>query len=274
MFGVRAGVSDGSSTREARPLMARIRSIHPDACKSESLAAVSAEAERCYWRLQTHCDDDGRCEDHPRLIWAALFPLHEDVGLENVDAWLSELDREGLVVRYEVDGKRYLYVTQWPRFQHPQKPKPSLLPAPPDTSTRRVRDEPGTDLVLVEPGEGVGEGGEEELIAPAKPPRKRDEIFDALCAETNTDPSQLTQTGRGPLNRATKDLRDQGATPDEIHYRAGAFRRRYPNIALTAPALSKHWASLGNGRSPAQPAPELTPEQEAALDAEWRELGV
>jgi hypothetical protein len=127
--------------------MARIRSIHPDACKSEKLAGVSAEAERCYWRLQTHCDDEGRCEDHFRLIWAALFPLHEDVTPVDVDRWLSELDAKGLITRYVADGNRYLAVVQWDRFQHPQKPKASTLPDPYDTST-----------LWVNPGEGVGGG--------------------------------------------------------------------------------------------------------------------
>src|SRR6185312_8349654 len=39
-------------------------------------------------------------------------------------------------------------------------------------------------------------------LAAAKPPRKRDPIFDALCRVTDTDPNQLTQSGRGALNRA------------------------------------------------------------------------
>lgn len=137
--------------------MARIRSIHPEACTSERLARVGAEAERCYWRLQTHCDDEGRAEDNARLIWAALFPLLEDVTPGQVDGWLDELTREGLVVRYEVEGRRYLAVTQWGRFQHPQRPKPSKFPAPSATCHGHVRDEAEMDHGHVLPGEGEGD---------------------------------------------------------------------------------------------------------------------
>jgi hypothetical protein len=34
-------------------------------------------------------------------------------------------------------------------------------------------------------------------------------------------------------------------TPDEIRARAAAYRRRHPRWDLTAPALAKHWATLG-----------------------------
>ena len=58
--------------------MARIRSVKPELCTSETMAEVSAEAERTFVRLWTHCDDEGRCKDNPKLLKAALFPLHDD----------------------------------------------------------------------------------------------------------------------------------------------------------------------------------------------------
>lgn len=154
--------------------MARIRSIHPDACKSEKLAAAGAEAERCYWRLQTHCDDEGRCEDHPRLIWAALFPLCEDESPKTVDGHLERLAEVGLIVRYEVDGKRFLEVTQFGRFQHPQRPKASTIPAPSATTRVHVAEGSRTAQVHVSPGggEGVGDGDRRGVgtdVVPAAP---------------------------------------------------------------------------------------------------------
>jgi hypothetical protein len=131
--------------------MARIRSIHPNACTSEKLSVASAEAERCYWRLQTHCDDEGRCQDHPRLIWAALFPLHETVTPTDVDLWLKELDTIGLIVRYVVGEKRYLEVTAWADFQHPNRPTQSKFP-PPHAQGSEAAVSSGGALT---PGEGV-----------------------------------------------------------------------------------------------------------------------
>lgn len=112
--------------------MARIRSINPDACDSDKLAAASPEAERLFWRLLTHCDDDGRCEDNPRLIWGRCGPTVATWTAETVDSLLTELheagDDEGLITRYEVGGKGFVQVNQWSTYQHPQKPKPSVFP--------------------------------------------------------------------------------------------------------------------------------------------------
>ena len=143
--------------------MARIRSIHPDACDSEKLGAITADAERLYWRLQTHCDDEGRCEDNPRLIWARCIPLVDGWTAKKVDAALDELHAAGLLVRYRVAGDGYVEVAQWARFQHPQKPKPSVLPSPADADTMPVRDEYATGPVAASSGgEGRGEGDGEE----------------------------------------------------------------------------------------------------------------
>lgn len=107
--------------------MARIRSIHPEACDSEKLAELSDGAERLYWRLQTHCDDEGRCDDDPRIIRARCATLL-DWSTREVDALIDEMADLGLVVRYEVRGRRYIEVTQWGRFQHPQRPTKGARP--------------------------------------------------------------------------------------------------------------------------------------------------
>ena len=137
--------------------MARIRSIHYDALKSEKLAAVSAEAERCYSRLAAHCDDEGRAEDNPRLFAAYLFPLHDDVNGDAVEAWLEDLACAGLIVRYEVDGDPFLFVTRWRDYQKPNKPTPSKIPPPPDVLPESSRTAPVALPVGVE-GSGDGEG--------------------------------------------------------------------------------------------------------------------
>lgn len=148
--------------------MARIRSIHPNACQSDKLAQASDGAERCYWRLQVHCDDDGRAEDHPRLLAGLMFVLNDDITGDTVDLWLTELADLGLIVRYESGGKRYLAVVQWHSYQRPQKKKPSDLPAPPSpgssrSGTRPARDEEATATARrgVE-GSGDVTGGEGE----------------------------------------------------------------------------------------------------------------
>jgi hypothetical protein len=142
--------------------MPRIRSIHYDACKSDKLQAASAEAERCYWRLLPFCDDEGRAEDDVRSLRSLMFQVAEPpLPAELVDQWLEELNRLGLIVRYEVGGCRYLAVTRWADYQKPQKKTDSKLPPVPDSYAMPP--------VVVYPGEGVGEGdGEGRRRRPPK----------------------------------------------------------------------------------------------------------
>lgn len=144
--------------------MARIRSIHPDALKSRKLSSCSAEAERAFWRLLTHCDDEGRAEDEPDLFAAFLFPLLPDATGEQVDEWLEELSHKGLIHRYEVGGTHYLQVVKWGTYQHPKRKVPSTLPPAPSP---QAREQWGDDEDTPHPGvpygvEGRGEGVEQE----------------------------------------------------------------------------------------------------------------
>lgn len=155
--------------------MARIRSIHPDACRSRKLAAVSPQAERLYWRLQTECDDEGRAEDHPQLIFATCMPLVPGVDAAVVDALLAELDNVDLLVRYEVDGERYLEITRFGDYQHPDKPKKSKHPAV-TTRPRLVPDSSPINPLPLPSGEersGEERRGAQESPAPPAPAAPR-----------------------------------------------------------------------------------------------------
>lgn len=133
--------------------MPRIRSIHPDICDDEVLAAVTAYAERTFLRLWTHLDDKGRGPDNPKLLKGKLYPLHDDVTSDRVERDLSELAACGLLIRYEVEGRRYLCAkpAAWAKYQKPQHPTPSKLPGPHEASGDLTKPHPGGV------GSGVGE---------------------------------------------------------------------------------------------------------------------
>lgn len=163
--------------------MPRIRSIHYDALKSQKLAAASAEAERLYWRMATHCDDEGRAEDDPRLFAAYLFPLNDDITGPTVDGWLAELDHLGLIVRYEVDGRRFLEVTRWKDYQKPNRAVESKYPSftEPSVSPHGVVTEGSVSgNGALSAGEGEGEGGSARKRA--APPTDSFVITEALTA--------------------------------------------------------------------------------------------
>lgn len=155
--------------------MARIRSIHPSACTSEKMAQLSPEAERCFWRLQTHCDDYGKAEDHPRLIWAALFPLHEEITSADVDQWLKEMESVGLIERYAVGDRRCLRIVRWDSFQKPQRKTDSKLPDPSASSHGDVCEPSAKEMEHVCTGEG--EGGNVNNVARTRGTRIPEEFI-------------------------------------------------------------------------------------------------
>lgn len=139
--------------------MPRIRSVHPDLHRDKTLALCSASAERTFVRLWCHLDDEGRGEDDLDLLKADLYPRHRDMDTDAIDRDLGELERLGLVIRYEHQGTRYLSCKPetWARYQRPQKKQDSLLPPPPETPTRPLQDRSDTPTRPVAPVVG-GEG--------------------------------------------------------------------------------------------------------------------
>jgi hypothetical protein len=106
--------------------VARIRSIKPGFFSNEHLAELSFAHRLCFAGLWTLADREGRLEDRPRRIKAALFPYDE----VDVDALLNGLAGKDFVTRYVADGVPYLEI---PTFSQHQRPKldetPSVIPA-------------------------------------------------------------------------------------------------------------------------------------------------
>jgi hypothetical protein len=129
----------------------RIRSIKPEFFTSETLARVSISARLTFIGLWTYVDDNGVGLDNERLIAAALYPLDDDPleSLRRVSEDLRQLSAAGVIVRYEVSGRRYMFVTNWLEHQkvsHPGKPRfprPAKDYTPPPTSDD---DEPPESL--------------------------------------------------------------------------------------------------------------------------------
>jgi hypothetical protein len=80
--------------------------------------------------LWTYVDDEGRGEDEPRLIKAALWPLDDDYTVECVDEDLELLAGAEFICRYKGrSGGMYLHVVNWKRHQYINRPRQSKVPA-------------------------------------------------------------------------------------------------------------------------------------------------
>lgn len=126
--------------------MARIRTIKPEFPQSESMGGVSREARLCFILLWTIADDEGRLRGSPRMLASLLFPYDTDAS-DLIEDWLDELDREGCLVRYRIDGKTYLQICKWSDHQKIDHPTRSKIPPFREDSRiiSRVRERFGED---------------------------------------------------------------------------------------------------------------------------------
>jgi hypothetical protein len=108
--------------------MARIRTIKPEFPQSESMGRVTRDARLLFILLWTISDDSGRTRANSRMLASLLFPYDEDAG-EAIDGWLTELEREGCIVRYEAASNRYLQICKWLNHQKIDRASDSKIPA-------------------------------------------------------------------------------------------------------------------------------------------------
>lgn len=113
--------------------MPRIRSIKNGFFIDEDVGELSAEARVVFLGMLTIADREGRLEDKPKTIKVQVCP-HDPW---NIEGLLEELKALAFIIRYEVDGKRYIQIRQFARHQHPHpKEQPSEIPAPPAAASR------------------------------------------------------------------------------------------------------------------------------------------
>jgi hypothetical protein len=155
--------------------MAKIRTIKPGFFTSEDVSELPLRARLTWIGLWTHCDDQGRAKDNVKLIKAAVWVL-DDVSLRDVEEDLAILAEKGRIVRYEVDGGKYLAVTNWAEHQKIARPAQSRIPAPPGarqnggTATTVPRHDNGSAATGQEGKGREGKGGAVPQHGDSPPP--------------------------------------------------------------------------------------------------------
>lgn len=109
----------------------RARIVKPGLFSDFGLSRLPIQARYLFVGLWCLADREGRLIDSPRFIAGQVFP-HDDGSIEaDVTTWLSQLEACGFIQRYEVNGGRYILVTNFKKHQHiNQREAPSLLPPP------------------------------------------------------------------------------------------------------------------------------------------------
>ena len=105
------------------------RILKESICVSGSLDKLSWFEEVMFYRLIVSCDDYGRYDGRTVVIKNRLFPLKNDLTLQEVEAALMHLAELGLVKLYEAEGSRFLCLPTWLEHQN-VRAKRSKYPAP------------------------------------------------------------------------------------------------------------------------------------------------
>lgn len=128
--------------------MARARNLKPGFFRNADLVELSFEYRLLFQGLWILADREGRLEDRPKQIKMEIFPA-DSVDVNN---GLNALQDIGVIVRYEVDGKKYIQVVNFRKHQNPHKDeRASSIPPHNEhhASTVQTRCETQKDTVAI-----------------------------------------------------------------------------------------------------------------------------
>ena len=105
----------------------RARNIKPGFFRNEELAEISPGGRLLFIGLWCMADREGLLQDRPKKIKLEIMP-YDDI---NCDKLLQELHDHSLILRYNVNGNRYISVPNFSKHQRPHpNEKPSEIPPP------------------------------------------------------------------------------------------------------------------------------------------------
>lgn len=174
--------------------MARIRTIKPEFPQSESMGNVSRDARLTFLELWTIADDEGRLRGNSRMLASLLFPYDDDAPAL-IDGWLGELEREGCIVRYKVDGQSYVEICNWLIHQKIDKPSKSKIPP-----FEKPREDSRSVVVGRDQGKDQGVDQGREIKVGQNPPDPIPEIF-SYWQKIMSSPKSALDTKRKTLIR-------------------------------------------------------------------------
>lgn len=136
------GADPPSPTSTSIRRLLRIRQIHPAFWNSPDIVCLPIEARLLFIGLWNIADREGRLEDNHERIGMQIFPKENF----DIDALLSRMEARKIILRYEVEGTKYINITAFAKHQHCHiKEQASRIPAPrkPGASPVHAPDKPG-----------------------------------------------------------------------------------------------------------------------------------
>jgi hypothetical protein len=149
--------------------MARKRQIDPSIWTSDDFMDLEDPWVMLLWiGLISNADDEGRMRASPRHIKAVIFPAIDHT-LDNIRAWRDKIAAQGLITIYEVEGKEYLHIPNFTKYQYMTKRTPSQLPEPPVNNQLITSHQP---VISIGNGNGIGNDNDNTLSPVNNQPSK------------------------------------------------------------------------------------------------------
>lgn len=108
--------------------MPRIRTIKPEFWDDEKLAKMSLPSNLLYVAMWNHADDEGVIRSGANWIKSTVFPHRENLRLEEVKAWIKELEDSRMIVPFQHNQEGYYVIRNFKKHQRIDKPQPSKIP--------------------------------------------------------------------------------------------------------------------------------------------------
>jgi len=121
--------------------MPQWRKLHVKTIDSVDINAMPDDFTRLLWLLlPLVLDSKGRAIDNSAWLRSKVFPMREDVTTEQVEQAVTWYAARGMVVRYEVDGRRYFHVPTFEKYQgKTDREAASVIPDPVKQTPRKPR---------------------------------------------------------------------------------------------------------------------------------------
>jgi len=145
--------------------MARIRTIKPEFWTDERVGECSPNARLLFVGMWNFADDHGGIERSARQLKAQIYP-YDSIDCEPL---IQELLSAGLLIEYEVEGKKYLHIKGFrlhQKVEKPGKPRVPLYECAPNIP--RIFTEDSPNPLDGREGKGIGR---EDKTPPISPPR-------------------------------------------------------------------------------------------------------
>ncbi len=119
----------------------RQRAITPEYLyRNEDFARLSFETRWLFVALLCCADREGRLRDSPILILADVYPFErETLTVEQVGEMLVEHHQRGFIVRYAIDGKSFVQISDFLKLEKPHQNEARSVIADPGICGARLK---------------------------------------------------------------------------------------------------------------------------------------